>query len=158
MGQKLAFYSIGFNTSTESTDVDILDWQYGVQASVDQNKQWILRAPQYWVSQGRPMGGGGDNGMMPVGDFLYVKWRIKNSGEVHEDRVNLSNKLPVDMNHYSIHWLVIGAQLHVFLFPPFETKDTFGRVTVHGGQSAGYIRGKTFLEMPYNLQHQIYPK
>lgn len=150
------FYSVEFNTASESNDVDILDWQYGIQAAADRQAPPILRARPSWVAQGEPLGGG-DIGVMPVGDYLSVKWRSKNSGGAHEMRADRTNKLPADMNNYTIHWLVKGAQLYVFLFPPYTTQDALGRVTVHGGQPAGHLRGKAFLDLPYHRQHQIYP-
>jgi hypothetical protein len=111
MAQKMAYQTIEFNTSTESTDVDILDWQYGEHGYVDENHQRLPRASKSSVEKGEPQGGGGHTGVMPVGDFLYVKWRVKNTGELHEVRASLVNKLPLNMHNYTIHWLVKDSQL-----------------------------------------------
>ena len=115
-GQKWANQSIG--AYYDSAEIDLLDWQYGEHGYVGNEHQSLPRAPKYLVDEGRPIGGVGLSGGMPVGDFLYVKWRVKTSGEIREDKVDLRSKLPSDMNNHGIHFIVKGTQLYVFLLPP----------------------------------------
>jgi hypothetical protein len=48
---------------------------------------------------------------MPIGEFLYVKWRIKATGEVLEDRVDLHPVLPWNMGHHTVTFVIEGRQL-----------------------------------------------
>jgi hypothetical protein len=68
--------------------VDLLAYSYGDQYHMVRNS---LESPRSQVFPGRTAlpSGTGVNGPMPVGEFLYVKWRIKATGEVFEDRVDL---------------------------------------------------------------------
>ena len=60
----------------------------------------------------------GVNGSMPIGEFLYVKWRIKATGEVLEDKVDLRSRLPVDMFQHKITFVIDDKQLYVYLVTP----------------------------------------
>ena len=91
-------------------------------------------------------------GAMPRGDFLYVKWRIKDSmkpGEYvgdFQDRVDLKSRLPVDISDCGIHFVVKEQQLYVYLIPP------------PGVWPAGAMRSSAPASMSaFLLQHQIYP-
>lgn len=55
---------------------------------------------------------------MPIGDYLYVKWRLKETGEVYEDTVDLRQRLPKDISEHRIYFDIQGAQLHVYLVSP----------------------------------------
>jgi len=55
---------------------------------------------------------------MPVGDFLFVKWRIKSTGEVVEDRVDLRQRLPKDMTDHGLTFVIEGNQLYVYVITP----------------------------------------
>jgi hypothetical protein len=59
---------------------------------------------------------------MLLGDDLYVKWRIKSTGEIYEDTVDLRNRLPEDMHRQRIRFVVWGPQLYVYLISP-KRKD-----------------------------------
>lgn len=62
---------------------------------------------------------------MPVGEFLYVRWRLKNTGEMIEHRVNLRNRLPKNMTHQTLTFAIEGKELYVYLVTnkakPYET-------------------------------------
>lgn len=60
----------------------------------------------------------GVNGPMPVGDFLYVKWRLKGTGEVLEDKVDLRHRLPRDMTDHELTFVIEGRQLYVYVVTP----------------------------------------
>ena len=69
-----AFNFDGWNDGWQPT-VELLEYAYG-----DQYAQ-VRRKAQDGYSAGVTAG---VNGAMPVGEFLYVKWRLKASGEVLE--------------------------------------------------------------------------
>ncbi len=52
---------------------------------------------------------------MILGDTLFVKWRIKATGEVLEDTVNLKSRLPRDITDHKIYFVIQGRQLFVYL-------------------------------------------
>ncbi|WP_310628042.1 hypothetical protein [Limnohabitans sp.] len=59
------------------------------------------------------------SGPMPIGEFLYVKWRIKATGEVLEDRVDLRERLPKNMTNHDLTFSIDQKQLHVYVVTPF---------------------------------------
>ena len=97
----------------------------------------------------------------PRGDYLYFKWRVIATGEVFEDRVDLSKRLPQDMNDRRLFIAIFGSQLYVYLFPPQKVKQVTGPDVVISGLSPARIRGQsyqdTLRESAYARQHQIYP-
>lgn len=55
---------------------------------------------------------------MRPGNDLYVKWRLRNTGEVFEETVDLKSRLPADMKGCRIYFMVRGSQLYVYLITP----------------------------------------
>lgn len=85
------------------------------------------------------------NGPMPVGEFMYVKWRIKATGEVLEDRVDLRGRLPGDMRDHGLTFVIDGRQLFLFVITP-QSKTA--------KDDAPVLR--TWLSK-YNIGYEIYP-
>ncbi|MDY7574497.1 hypothetical protein [Actimicrobium sp. CCI2.3] len=155
------FHSFNFNTGTDAKvyghpEIDVLDYEYGSShqfATRPAKEEWEMHA-----AAGRDsFGSGGLAGMMPRGEYLYVKWRVKATGEVLEDKVDLKRLLPTDMTNFGLHFAIYGSQLYVYLFPPYTTKDALGETVAHGGREPVGTRGQTLLDIPYAQQHQIYP-
>lgn len=114
-GNKVALhYSIEFNASQDSPDIEVLDYQYG-----ELEKVFFAPEPER-IRLGQTFKGGNLNGFLPRGEFLYVKWRIKETGEVLEDRVDLRNRLPENLENLHIHFVCHGRQLYVFLRWPWD--------------------------------------
>jgi hypothetical protein len=97
-----------------ATKIDLLAYSYGdpvndrfglVHEKVAQDKQTLSYRT-------------GVNGTMPIGEFLYVKWRVKATGEVVEDKVDLRSRLPADMFQHSITFVIDNKQLYVYLVTP----------------------------------------
>ncbi len=55
------------------------------------------------------------NGPMPVGEFLYVRWLLKDSQEMIEHRIDLRDRLPRDMQNKTVTFVIDGKQLYVYL-------------------------------------------
>lgn len=85
------------------------------------------------------------NGSMPVGEFLFVKWRVKATGEVLEKRVDLRDRLPKDMTNHVLTFVLEGTQLYVFV-----VSDEAPKVK---GEKAVL---KTW-RARYNLAYEVYP-
>ena len=140
-------HSFSFDALAESPEVEVLDYQYGGSKKYDDSGQVGIRAEKERVQLGQIFSAQRTGGPIPHGDFLYVKWRIKQSGQVNEDRVDLKTRLPADIANYGIHFFIKGSQLYVYLIPP------------PGVWPAGAIRRAPTEEQvaAYLKQRQIYP-
>lgn len=83
-------------------------------------------------------------GLMPIADFLYVKWRVKATGEVVEDRVDLRGLLPSNMEDHGVAFVIDGKQLYVYLVTP-EGKSEYAEPIIKTTRSR------------YYLTYEIYP-
>lgn len=132
---QLVFHSFSFDGKRSGdkwgASIDLLEYSYGDQYRKVRDKVEPPRerlGPQSGVT-----------GPMPVGEFLYVKWRIKATGEVREDRVDLRPLLPADMTDHDLTFVIEGPQLYVFLVTPkpkhptdpplLKTSESMFRVT-----------------------------
>lgn len=110
-GPKLVSHGFSFDGWNDhwAETAQLLEYSYGDQYRMVQRK-----APE-----GDFLGyQSGIHGPMPVGDFLYVKWRLKASGEVFEQRVDLRNRLPRDMSDHELTFVIDGRQLYVYVVTP----------------------------------------
>ena len=105
-------HAFGFDTRLESPGVEVLDYQYGT------SNQTGTRAPDWVVKEGRVSGGTNINGPMLRGEYLRVKWREKQSGEVREETVDLRNRLPGNITDHRIHFVIRGTNLYVYAISP----------------------------------------
>ncbi len=108
-GQKLTDHAFSFDARWDSPDVEILNYRYG-----DSNLPGT-RMPAALLREGGVSGSTGINGAFPRGDSLYVKWRIKATGEVFEDTVDMKSRLPEDITGQRIYFVIDGTQLYVYL-------------------------------------------
>lgn len=119
---KLVNHSFNFDGSYDGwkQSVDLLEYSYGDQYLMVRRKaaDGDTLGPQASVS-----------GPMPVGDFLYVRWRLKSSGELVEQRVDLRDRLPKDMTGHELTFVLEGRQLFVFVVTP-ERKKAYGEPPV----------------------------
>ncbi|MDD5372794.1 MAG: hypothetical protein PHO62_05150 [Sulfurimonas sp.] len=109
MTKDLVNHTFEFDARSESPDIQILYYQYGNSkqpGANDDTRQYV-----------------GISGSMLRGDFLYVKWRIKATGEVIEDTVDLRNRLPRNIENCTIHFLVKERQLYVYLVSAKPNKN-----------------------------------
>ncbi len=137
-GPKLVPHAFSFNGWNDgwANQVDLLEFSYGDQ----------YRETRAQSTDGRSVGSStGVNGPMPVGEFLHVKWRIKATGEVLEDRVDLRGRLPKDMSGHGLTFVIDGQQLYVYIMTP-QDQASGVRQRTH----------KTWLSR-YNVVYEIYP-
>lgn len=105
----LVDHAFSFNAVRESPEVEVLDYRYG------DSKQPTARNPESLRKEGKSLQSAGIHGEMLRGDFLYVKWRIKDTGQIYEDNVDLRRRLPSNIKNHRIHFIVRGPQLYVYL-------------------------------------------
>jgi hypothetical protein len=100
---RIEIHGFHYDTLNESKGVEILAYNYG--------DSWIKG----------PTRGSERNvrtrivGYIPVGDYLYVKWKIKLTGEVLEERVDLRPLLPPDMRSQNVEFVIKEKILYIFL-------------------------------------------
>lgn len=107
VGARLVDHAFAFDTRLDSPGVTVLNYSYSARAA----PEWALkegRSPQF------------DNASlaMPVGDKLYVKWRINATGEVLEQTVDLRDRLPRDMTNHKIYFVIKQRELFVYVISP----------------------------------------
>jgi hypothetical protein len=129
-GPRLIAHSFEFDARRDSPDVEILDYRYG------DSKQPGARNPVYLLNEGKALQATGIYGTMLVGDTLYAKWRIKSTGEIYHDTVDLRHRLPVDIREHTIHFAIKNDQLFVYLISPGKldpnpcpSRDELGRLS-----------------------------
>lgn len=112
---QFAFHSFMYDPAVDMPQVELLDCLYGT--GLGAHTQQEVDAGQ--ARRGECITGGGS---MPIGDFLYVKWRDKASGKEYEDRVDLRKRLPSpkEMDRTTIYFLIDENQLYVYLVPREE--------------------------------------
>ena len=109
----LANHSFQFDARTDSPDVELLGWRYGTsrhpgaRSCPDPKAAFIKIGQQVGIS-----------GEMRVGEDLYVKWRVKSTGEVFEETVDLRDKLPRSIENHTIRFIANESQLYVYLITP----------------------------------------
>lgn len=111
-GPRLVDHAFGFDVLNDSPDVVLLDYRYGT------SKQPGARPPEWSLRDGNVRQQAGISGEIVQGESLYVKWRIKASGEVLDDIVDLKSRLPKDITGHRLYFVVEGRQLHVYLISP----------------------------------------
>lgn len=107
-------HSFSFDTRIDSPEIEVLDYQYGGSGIAG------TYAHKGRVSRGETFRSAGVYALQPRGEFLYVKWRLKSNGQVFEDRVDLSKRLPTDMEKLELHFVIRGSQLYVFINYPWD--------------------------------------
>jgi len=115
---KLVIHGFSFDGWPDkwATTIDLLEYSYGDQYHMVRDK---VRPEKERLGYSA-----GVSGLMPVGEFLYVKWRIKETGEVLEDRVDLRKRLAPNMFEHKVTFVIDGKQLYVYLVTPKAKKQT----------------------------------
>lgn len=127
-GPTQAFHSFKFDGRWDSNKwaetVELLEYSYGDKYAMVRDSLEHPDTPSRHLGRSSLPYSSGVSGPMPVGEFLYVKWRIKETGEVIEDRVDLRERLPKNMTNHALTFSIDGKQLHVFVATPLPRKLT----------------------------------
>ena len=145
-GPRLVSHAFNFDGRNDNwaEQVDLLAYSYGDQYRMVRNSVDAPRSPVFAGLSALPPGTG-VNGPMPVGEFLYVKWRLKATGEVFEQRVDLRERLPRDMTDHELTFVIDGRQLYVYVVTP-QVQPPEVRQRTH----------RTWLSR-YNVAYEVYP-
>jgi hypothetical protein len=98
-----------FQFDVRNSDVEILDYRYG------EVKIGPTQADRAGVDEGQTRQQVTVGGYLPRGETLYVKWRIRATGEVREDTVDLKSRLPRDISNRVVTFKFIRGALFVYL-------------------------------------------
>jgi hypothetical protein len=119
----VVFHSFQYDLTTDSPGVDLLAYQYGDAVGEvgirDEVKPGATTLNTSNASTGK----------MPMGDFLYVKWRDQSTQEVFEERVDLKSRLPSskEMRGTKVYFLVDEKRLYVYLIPEQNAEGSLNR-------------------------------
>ena len=108
----VVMHSFSFDARKDSPDVEILDYRYG------DSKQPSARAPDWAIKQNQAPQWTNITSEMLRPDSLYVRWRVKSTGEIHEDTVDLRSRLPADIKDHRVYFIARGRQLYIYLITP----------------------------------------
>ena len=124
--------------------VDLLAYAYGDQYHMVRED---LAKPSSSLYAGKPglPPTTGVNGPMPVGEFLRVRWRLKATGEVFEEQLDLRDRLPKDMTDHELTFVIDGRRLYVYVMTPVAQKP-WGKTATH----------RTW-HSKYNVTYEIFP-
>ncbi|HEU5047343.1 MAG TPA: hypothetical protein VFT64_05800 [Rickettsiales bacterium] len=116
-------FSFGDVNRQENKGIEILDYRYGNNKTIPTSPSADQLASGH-VPQFTSVGT-----FDPPGDSLYVKWRVKSTGKVYQDTVDLKSRLPSNMNNKEIHFLIKDTKLYVYLIAsePHEVGKAYKR-------------------------------
>lgn len=120
--------------------VDLLEYRYGNQYRMTQRK----------VEPGQKTLGYGINiyGDIPRGDFLFVRWRIKATGEEVQEQVDLRQRMPADIKGHRLTFVIDGRQLYVYLVTP-QGKKTGAPPVLRTTWSKYYVTYEIYPQSTY---------
>lgn len=145
-GPRQVLHSFSFNGQNDgwAKSIDLLAYSYGDQYRMVKNDVADPRSPVFKGMSELPPASS-VSGFIPVGEFLQVKWRIKATGEVLEDRVELRGRLPPDMSNHGVTFVIDGRQLYVFVITPTPITVNLPKPPKKAWRSA------------YRVTYEIYP-
>ena len=108
----MVFHSFEFNANWDSPDIEVLDYKYG------NSKNPGTHPPDWAIESGKIAQRSATGGYMQVGEFLYVKWKIKGNDQIYQENVDLRNRLPPNIDDNTIYFVIKGSQLYVYLISP----------------------------------------
>ncbi len=104
---KVVNHGFEFDVASDSPDIEVLNYEY---SNKKPRRDQLLGIGGNRVAQQTGISGG-----FPVGDFIYMKWRVRSTGGIFEDRVDLRGRLPRDITDHKIYCVIDGKKLYVLL-------------------------------------------
>jgi hypothetical protein len=116
-------HGFSFNAWQDSPGIQVLAYSYGNNKSPYYNNR--LGATEKETKDGQTFQSSNISGEIPVGQYLFVKWRIKVTDEVLEDTVDLQAVWPHSLKRWDIYLILEGRQLYVYLISKSYEKPYF---------------------------------
>ena len=139
-----------FNAHIDSPDIEILNYEYSTRKP---RREDLMGVDGNKVAQASHISGG-----FPRGDFVYMKWRLRSTGEEFEERVDIRNRLPVDIKDKKIYCVIDGSRLYILLIDFWEYKKRVTTEELNKSRAEATTPLKRVLNR--NILHhiqQIYP-
>ena len=133
-------HGFGFDARIDSPNIEILDYRYG------NLRIGPTQAEPAGLARGSIPQLAGVAGYFPVGESLYVKWRIRATGQTYEDTVDLKNRLPRDIKGGTVYFIAKDSVLMVYLITEEPRPEG---MEPQGPRKTQYR--KTFIIYPDNL-------
>ncbi len=137
-GPRVYHLELSFDFFITNRDMEVLDYQFG------DSGQLGSQMADFRKQSGKGVGRLGAGIYIPKPEFVYVKWRNKESGKIYEDRASIF--LPDDIDDYEITFFVDGPQLYVYLISPYYDRRP-------ADWPKGPVKSSSFLK-----QWELYPK
>ena len=118
-GQQVVFHSFEFDARRDSKDIEVLDFKYATATHImdrdSPDHRYNGVGAQYT----------GVTGVMPVGETLYVKWKIKSTGEVIEKSIDLKPILPASMKDKKLFFILEKQNIFVYTISHQPVRENF---------------------------------
>lgn len=139
-----------FNAKWDSPEIEVLDYEYSTRKP---SKEAYAGIGGNGIAQQTGISGG-----FPRGDFVYMKWRVRSTGEVFEDRVDLRSRIPGSIKDKKIYCVIDGGQLYILLIDFWKYKERVTTDELNTSRAEANTPLKKVLSS-YILYHakQIYP-
>ena len=111
IGADVVKHAFAFDLRKDAQNAAVRDYRYG-------DSKGLVSPPRERVKEGKEFYVTSIGGPMLRGDYLYVKWRDKATGNIYEDRVDLRHRLPRDITGHTVYFMIQRDQLYVYLIPP----------------------------------------
>lgn len=102
------YHAFGFDAYADSPDTEILAFKYG-PGGIPQ-----LQSP-FWKDATDARQAVGIHATMSIEGGLYVKWRLRSTGQIFEDTVDLRAVLQRDLTNQRVYFVAQGNKLFVYL-------------------------------------------
>jgi hypothetical protein len=146
IGDDRVWHTFEFNThefdGKGKQDVEVLDYLYG------DPKGYANRCYSELVARGKCQQGGHSAGVLFPKSIktLYVKWRVKSTGEIREVTLDMQKKLPKNFGeNFRIFISFRGPDLYVYLITPERRADD---EPPNGPRATDYLRTLTLYPEP----------
>lgn len=114
-------HTFEFDASRDSRDIEVLRYRYGGDGG------YATKTSEHEIASGRIAQSASTTGDMLLGKDLYVKWRIKSTGQVLEDTVDLLARLPDNMKQHRVRFIVEDEQLYVYVISRETVRPYFSQ-------------------------------
>lgn len=151
-GQQVVFHSFNFDALRDSKDIEVLDYMYKTANENIAGNPWERR------QEGRSQQGHSETGVMTVGETLYVKWKIKSTGEVIEKSIDLKPILPASMKDKTLTFILEKQNIYVYTIShqPVRENFTFEEAAEKNASLVGTRLSRQGFFATYSMI-QIYP-
>lgn len=151
-GQQVVFHSFEFDARRDSKDIEVLDFKYATATHImdrdSPDHRYNGIGAQYT----------GVTGVMPVGEILYVKWKIKSTGEVIEKSIDLKPILPASMKDKKLYFILENKNIYIYTISHQPVRENF--TPAEASQKNASLVGTRLYMQGFYATHsmiQIYP-